>query len=72
MYGTVTSVHERGFCFVEADGTCESIFIHQKSVKGRRNLHLNDRVKFDIAPSQSRPDLVEGVNVELVAPGVRR
>jgi cold shock CspA family protein len=66
MFGTIVSASERGFWFAEADSTHQSIFIHQRNVKGRRFLHVNDRVRFDLAPSLIKPGEVEAVNVEVI------
>jgi len=72
MFGTIVSASDRGFWFAEADSTHQSIFIHQRNVKGRRFLHVNERVKFDLAPSTTKPGEVEAINVEFVGMTIAR
>ena len=72
MFATVIYDSHRGFWFAEVDGTHQSVFVHQKAVKGRRRLHLNDRIKLDVIPSTVRPDEFEGLNVEWIGVCVAR
>jgi len=48
MTGTVIQESTKGFSFIEADGTHQSVFCHISQVKGNRCLHLGDRVRFDL------------------------
>ena len=72
MFATVIYDSHRGFWFAEVDGTHQSVFVHQKSVKQRRRLHLNDRITLDVIPSPVRPGEFEGENVEWVGVCVAR
>jgi cold shock CspA family protein len=62
--GTITYDSGRGFFWYEQDLTHTSVFIHQSSVKDRRQLHLADRVRFALEPNPKRPGELQGVRVE--------
>ena len=66
MLGTIVLASDRGFRFAEADSTHQSIFIHQLNVNRRRFLHVNERIKFDLARSIIKPGEVEAINVEWI------
>jgi cold shock CspA family protein len=70
--GTITADSGRGFFWCEADGTHQSVFIHQSEVKGRRVLHPFDRIKFIIEPNPRFPDKLQGVRVEWVGREIAR
>jgi cold shock CspA family protein len=56
----------KGFSFIEADETHESLFCHISQVKGNRCLHCGDRVRFDLIPNPMKKDGVMAGNVEYV------
>ena len=64
MFGTIVTTCTRGYWFAETDSTHQSVFVHQRNVKGRRFLHLNDRIQFELAPSRIKHGELEAVNVE--------
>jgi cold shock CspA family protein len=55
-----------GYWFGEADETHESVFIHIKNVKGKRFLHLGDRVQFELVPNPLKPGEAHAANVEYI------
>ncbi len=72
MLATVTWSSGRGYWFAETDESHQAIFIHQRHVKGRRVLRVNDRVKCDVVPSDRKPGEYEGQNAEWVGICVAR
>ena len=73
MTGIVVSGDgKRGFWFVETDQTHQSVFVHQKNVKDRRFLRIDDRVRLDIVPSAFKPGQMEGANVEYIGHTIAR
>ena len=66
MTATVTSDMTKGFCFAEADGTSQCVFIHVSQVKGERYLHAGDRIKYDLIPNPLRPGQMMAGNVEWI------
>jgi len=64
--GTVTTNGGRGFWFIERDHTRDSVFCHQRSVVDRRFLNVNDRVRFNLAPSVTKLGEMQAVDVEIV------
>jgi cold shock CspA family protein len=64
MFGTIVLASNRGFWFAEVDSTHQSVFVHQRNVKQRRFLHVNDRIQFELAPSPIKLGEIEAVNVE--------
>jgi hypothetical protein len=64
--GTITFDSGRGFFWCEQDLIHTSVFIYQSNVKNRRQLHLADKVKFDLEPNPKRPDEMQGVRVEYI------
>lgn len=66
------STDNRGFWFAEADLTHESVFIHVKNVKGKRFLHLGDRVQFELVPNPRELGEFHAVNVEYIGHVIAR
>jgi cold shock CspA family protein len=64
MNGRVSFESTKGFVFIEADESHQSVYCHIAQVNGGRCLHLNDFVSFDLAPSSVRPNAVMAVNVK--------
>jgi cold shock CspA family protein len=64
MTGVVTSESTKGFVFVEADNTHQSVFCHISQVKDGRCLHTGDRVSFDVVPNPLRRGTTMAGNVE--------
>jgi cold shock CspA family protein len=63
MTGFVRLESTKGFVFLEADDTHQSIFCHISQVKDERCLHTGDRVSFDIIPNPIKPGTVMAGNV---------
>lgn len=63
MTGLVRLDSNRGFVFIEADDTNQSVFCHISQVKGERCLHTGDRVSFDIIPNPTKPGTMMAGNV---------
>jgi cold shock CspA family protein len=63
MTGFVRSDSNKGFVFLEADDTHQSVFCHISQVKDERCLHTGDRVSFDIIPNILKPGTVMAGNV---------
>lgn len=64
--GTVVHAGGRGFWFIEQDLTRDCIYVHQNNVVGKKFLHINDRVRFNLAPSVTKPGEMQAVDVEIV------
>jgi cold shock CspA family protein len=63
MTGFVRSDSTKGFVFLDADGTHQSVFCHISQVKDDRCLHTGDRVSFDIIPNPIKPGTTMAGNV---------
>jgi cold shock CspA family protein len=63
MIGFVRLESTKGFVFLEADDTHQSVFCHISQVEGERCLHLNDRVSFDIVSNPIKPGTTMAGNV---------
>jgi cold shock CspA family protein len=72
MTGIITADSNRGFFWCEVDGTHQSVFIHQKSVKAQRHLHVMDRVSLDLEPNPRKPGAMHGVRVEYIGRCIAR
>jgi cold shock CspA family protein len=70
--GTIISAPGRGVCWCEQDATHTSTFVHISQVADRRVLHVDDRIRFDIAPNPARPGQVMAVNVTWIGRVVAR
>jgi cold shock CspA family protein len=70
--GIVVSSGSRGFWFIEQDNTRDCIFCHQNNVVRKKFLHMNDRVRFNLAPNPRRPGEMEAVDVEIIGLTVAR
>jgi cold shock CspA family protein len=64
--GTVVSDVGKGCWFIEQDHTRDCVFVHQRHVVRRKFLHLNDRVKFNLAPNVLKPGEIMAVDVEII------
>lgn len=64
MTGVVRLDSTKGFVFLEADDTHQSVFCHISQVKDDRCLHAGDRVSFDIIPNPIRRGTMMAGNVE--------
>jgi hypothetical protein len=64
---TATVVYDsgRGYWFADADSDHERIYIHQRDVIKKRFLKVNDRIRYELAPSDKHPGEVRAVNVEV-------
>lgn len=52
--GTVKTVTDRGFGFIEMEGSDRDIFYHEKNLEGDlavRKLKVGDKVSFEVAES---------------------
>jgi hypothetical protein len=65
---TATVVYDsgRGYWFADADSDHERIYIHQRDVIKKRFLKVNDRIRYELYPSDKHPGEVRAVNVEVV------
>jgi hypothetical protein len=73
MYtGLVIDVVGRGCWVIEQDQTRDCIWVHQRHVKGRKFLHVRDRVKFNIIPDLRKPNAVMADEVEIIGLMVAR
>jgi cold shock CspA family protein len=63
MTGFVRLDSNKGFVFLEADDTHQSVFCHISQVKDDRCLHTGDRVSFDIVPNPTKPGTMMAGNV---------
>jgi hypothetical protein len=66
LRGTVVSDLGKGCWFIEQDLTRDCIFVHQRYVVGRKFLHLQDRVTFQIIPNTMKPGEVMAGDVQIV------
>jgi hypothetical protein len=72
MNATITADSGHGYFWGEIDGTHQSVFIHQNSVKNQRYLHVMDRVSLDLEPNPRKPGAVHGVRVEYIGHCIAR
>jgi cold shock CspA family protein len=63
MFGVVRLDSTKGFVFLEADDTHQSVFCHISQVKDERCLHTGDRVSFEIVPNPIRRNTTMAGNV---------
>jgi cold shock CspA family protein len=70
--GIVTAAGGRGFWFIEQDETRDAFFVHQNHVIGKKYLHVNDRVQFNIAPNPKKPGEMMATDVEIVGLTIAR
>jgi len=70
--GTVIQPAGLGCWLIEQDLTRDCIFAHQRHVKGRKFLHVNDRVHFVLIPNSRRPGNMMADEVEIVGLMVAR
>lgn len=63
--GIVVAASGRGFWFIEQEGTRDCVFVHQRNVVGKKVLHRNDRVRFNLAPNPRKPGELEATDVEI-------
>lgn len=56
MTGTITKKKDRGFCFVKADGTDKSYFLHARQIKNAdfEDVSEGDRVDFQVGLDRGR------------------
>jgi hypothetical protein len=62
----VVSEVGRGCWVAEQDQTRDCIWIHQRFVVGRKFLHINDRIRFNLAPNPRKLGEEMAVDVEIV------
>ena len=72
MTGKVVTESTKGFVFIEAEGTCQSVFCHISQVQDERCLHLGDLVTFDILPNPVRKGSTMAGNVVWIGREVSR
>lgn len=62
-------VRERGFGFIQPDGTTEEVFFHSSSVDSPTFDELNEgqKVEFEIEPDPRRPQRSQAMHVHQVA-----
>lgn len=70
--GIVVAVSGRGYWFIEQDQTRDCLFAHQRDVVGTKYLHLNDRVRFNIAPNPKSATELMAIDVEIVGVTIAR
>ncbi len=70
--GIVVSNLGRGCWFIEQDFTRDCVFVHQKHVIGKKFLHVNDRVRFNLTPNPIKPDQIMASDVEIIGLMVAR
>jgi cold shock CspA family protein len=70
--GTITFVSGKGWFFAENDADHSAVFIHQKDVENRRYLKVDDRVRFDLIPSVTRPGQLQASNVKFLGHTIAR
>jgi len=60
--GTVKTVTDRGFGFIEMEGSDRDIFYHEKSLEGDlavRKLKVGDKVTFEVAESPKGKNAID-------------
>jgi len=62
-------IRERGFGFIEPDGTTEEVFFHSSSVDSPTFDELNEgqKVEFETEPDPGRPQRSRAIHVRQVA-----
>lgn len=70
--GIVVQESGRGYWWIEADATRDCVWVHQQYVVGKKFLHLNDRVQYNLAPNPRKPGSMMAVDVEIVGVTVAR
>lgn len=70
--GTVVNAIGAGCWAIEQDQTRDCIFCHQRCVVRRKFLHVNDRVRFNLAPNPRKPGEEMAVDVEIIGLNVAR
>lgn len=70
--GLVVQKGGNGFWFIEQDLTRDSHFAHQRSVIGRKFLHVGDRVKFNVAPNPFKAGETHAVDIEIIGLNLTR
>jgi hypothetical protein len=70
--GIVVSDSGRGFWWIEQELTRDCIFVHQNNVVGKKFLHVNDRVKFNLAPNPKKPGEMMAVDVQIIGLTIAR
>jgi CspA family cold shock protein len=65
--GTIKTLRDRGFGFIEPDGSDgqEDLFFHHSAVadRGFETLQVGQRVSFDVAPDPRDPGRQRAINV---------
>lgn len=64
--GIVVQPAGQGCWFIEQDLTRDCVWVHQRYVVGKKFLHLNDRVRYNIAPNHRKIGEVMAVDVEII------
>jgi hypothetical protein len=72
LTGIVVSNLGRGCWFIEQDLTRDCVFVHQKHVIGKKFLHVNDRVRFNLTPNPIKPGEVMASDVEIIGLTIAR
>jgi hypothetical protein len=53
--------------FANPDSDHERIYIHQRDAARKRFLKVDDRIKYELVPSATKPGAMRSVNVEVIA-----
>jgi CspA family cold shock protein len=65
--GTIKTLRDRGFGFIEPDGSDgrEDLFFHHSAVanRGFEMLQIGQRVNFEVAPDPRDPSRMRAINV---------
>ncbi len=65
--GTVKTVTDKGFGFINQDDSDKDVFYHENSLEGdlaERKLRVGDKVKFEVEQTEKGPNAVKIVLVE--------
>jgi CspA family cold shock protein len=55
-----------GYGFIQPDNGANDIFVHISAVEYRQDLQQNERVRFDVAPSQRQNGSLEARDVKVI------
>ncbi len=64
MNGVITFVSNKGWFFAENSADHSAVFVHQNQVENQRYLRVDDRISFDLVPSNKNPGKMMAANVK--------
>jgi len=70
--GIVTFSSGKGWYFAENLDDHSAVFLHQNNVENSRYLKVDDRVSFDVAPSETHPGKTKAINVKYLGHTIAR